>query len=413
MKFTLAEPDIFRELFECVSRFVNKAHFDISDAGIRVRSIDPDDFCYIDLFLKKPFFKGYHPNSKLSFGIDVAKFSKFLPRLASANTISMNVNGDALELEVIKDWKMRFKVNFLEQDPYDLPEPRNFRHEAFVEIPSKEFSKLVNAASTISNELSFVIDEKQFSVRASSGDYSYSGEPSKILRIESNGIQNVSASVIASYVKTLRGLISKCENVHVWLGNDQPVRVELIHQDKGAFSFVLSHKRRKTRPRKVAGRGGTSLPRLTVTRLPEFLLYLTNCPAGEETRFLREAGLETSGGDYSRMAQELDLAERSRGKIRLSKKGEVFVNLMQSDPKRARSFLHGLAFSKIISYKTMVNTLRRKTLAPEELYHEINRRLKKKKEYSIDRQDLSTLLGLAIWCEVVDRKLALYYLKKR
>ena len=31
------------------------------------------------------------------------------------------------------------------------------------------------------------------------------------------------------------------------------------------------------------------------------------------------------------------------------------------------------------------------------------------RKYEIDRQDLTTLLGLAIWCGVVDRKLALYY----
>lgn len=413
MKFILAEPAVFRKLFECVSKFVKKAHFDVSSDGIRVRSIDPDDFCYIDLFLRKSFFKEYNTNPKLSFGIDVSKFSKFLPGLISAHTISVNVNGDTLEIEAIKNWKMQFRVNFLEQDPYNLPEPRKFKHEAFAEIPSREFSELVNTASTISNELNFSINKKRFIVSADFGDYSYSGEPSKTFSIENNSSQKVSASVIASYIKTLGGLINKCEKVRVKLGNDKPVRLELIYQEKGTFSFAFSHKRRRTRPRKVAGRGGTSLPRLTVTRLPEFLLYLTNCPDGVETRFLREAGLETSGGDYSRMAKELDLAERPRGKIRLSKNGEVFVNLMQSDSKQARSFLHSLAFSKIISYKTMVNALRRKTLAPEDLYQEINRRLKKGEEHPIDKQDLSTLLGLAIWCGVVDKKLALYYLSKR
>ena len=413
MKFTLAEPEVFRRLFECVSRFVKKAHFDITSDGVHVRSIDPDDFCYVDLYLKKPFFKEYHPNPELRFGIDVSKFSKFLPRLASAHTVSMNVNGDALELEATKDWRMQFRVNFLKQDPYDLPEPRKFKYDAFVEIPSKEFSNLVSTASTISNELNFGINGKRFIVSANFGDYSYSGEPSEATRIENDGVQNVSASAIANYIKTLGGLINKCENVCIRLGNDIPVRLELIYQDKGVFSFVLSHKRRRTRPLKISGRDGTSLPRLTVTRLPEFLLYLMNCPDGEETRFLREASLETSGGDYGRMAQKLDLAERSKGKIKLSKNGEVFVNLMQSNPKQAKSFLHGLAFSKILSYKTMLNALRNKTLAPEELYKEISRRLKKKEEHPIDRQDLSTLLGLTIWCGVVDRKLALYYLGKR
>ena len=412
MRFTFTEPEVFMKLFECVSKFVDKVHFDISEDGMRVRSIDPDDFCYVDLFLRNSFFKSFQPRQALSFGVDVSKFSKFLPSLVSAHEIAMIVEDNVLALEAVKNWTMQFKVNFLGQDPYDLPEPKKLEYEAFAEIPSKEFSRLVSTASTISNELNFTIKDKQFIMSASSGDYSYLGKPSKVISVENGDSHNVSASVIASYIKTLDGLINKCENVYVRLGNDKPVWLNLKYQDKGDFSFILSHKRKGTRHGKVSDRNGTSLPRLTVTRLPEFLLYLMACPDGEEVRFLHEAGLETSGGDYSRLAQQLNLAERSRGKLKLSKNGEVFANLMQTDQGQAKSFLHALTFSKIISYKVMVDSLKEKALTPEELYQEINKRLEGIAEHSIDRQDLSTLLGLAVWCEVLDKKLAFYYLRK-
>lgn len=412
MRFTFAEPEVFGKLFECVSKFVDKAHFDINENEIRVRSIDPDDFCYVDLLLKKSFFNPYETPGKSSFGIDVSKFSKFLPSLASAQAISMIVDGNSLVLEAAKDWVMQFKVNFLEQDPYDLPEPKRFKYEAFAEIPSKEFSKLVNTASTISSELTFKIDGKHFAISASSGDYSFSGKPSKIANVENGGGQSVSAAAIASYIKTLAGLINKCEKVVVRLGNDKPIWLDLKYKDKGVFSFLLSHKRKGAHANDASDRDGTSLPRLTVTKLPELLLYLTTCPHGEETRFLQEAGLETSGGDYSRMAQELHLAERSEGKLKLSKAGEVFVNLMQNDQKQARSFLHGLAFSKIKSYKVMLDCLKKRALTPEELFLEINKRQSELSNHAIDKQDLSTLLGLAMWCGVLDKKLALYYLRR-
>jgi hypothetical protein len=396
-------------LFECVCKFIDKAHFDVSSRGIRVRSIDPHDFCYVDLFLRKSFFKQYQPKLNLSFAIDVSKFSKFLPHLASADLISMNVYEGFFELEAIKKWKMVFRVGFLEEDPYNLPEPKKISYEASAEIPAKEFSEMVRAASTISNELIFSIHENIFTVSSKFKDYYFSAEPSKVERINDIGNRMVSCSLIANYVNTLSGLIKKCETVRVWLGDGKPIRLDLIYQNKGTFSFTLSHKRIQTRPKRVAGRSGDSLPRLTVTKLPDFLLYLSSCPEGEETRFLVDAGLETSGGDYTRMAKRLDLVYRRKGRIKLTRKGEIFVNLVQNNLKQSKEFLHALASSKIKAYKLMMESLKQKPLAPEELYEEVNRRLGEEKLHKIDKQDLSTLLGLAIWCGVVDRKLALYY----
>lgn len=134
MRFTFAEPEIFGKLFECVSKFVDETHFDINENEMRIRSIDPDDFCYVDLLLRKSFFDPYETTGKLSFGIDVSRFSKFLPSLASAQAISMITNEGGLVLEAAKDWVIQFKINFLEQDPYDLPEPKRFKYEAFADI---------------------------------------------------------------------------------------------------------------------------------------------------------------------------------------------------------------------------------------------------------------------------------------
>lgn len=411
MKLVCSEPQIFGKLFECVSKFVDKVHFDIDENGVRIRSVDPDDFCYIDLWLKNSFFVNHESHPKTSFGIDVTKFSKFLPSITSADTLSLITEGNGLVLEAAKKWTARFKVNFLEQDLYNLPEPKKFKYEASAEIDANEFSKLVNTASAISNEIKFTINGKKVNLAASSGDYSFTGEPSIAFTIE-NGDKNISSIVIASYIKALGGLINKCSKVRVRISDTSPVQLELQYHDCGVFSFTLSQKRKGISSDNIVDRNGTSLPRLTVTHLPEFLLYLTACPAGEKTKFLQDAGLETSGGDYSRMAQELGLATRFEGKLKLTREGEVFTNLLQNDQGQAKTFLHGRAFSKIASYKVLVNSLREKSLTPEELFEEINGRQKELSAYPIDKQDLSTLLGIAIWCEIVDKKLALYYLKR-
>jgi len=420
LQLKVVDPDLFRKLFQSVPRFIDKAHFDIDRSRVRIRSIDPHDFCYVDLILNKSFFVGDLPESRLAFGIDVSKFNRILPNLLYANEIWINVDSGALEIEAAKEWKLRFRISWLDQDPYDLPEARNIRYDVCVEIPSQEFTSLISAASTVSNELVFSLLKDRFYVNAASGDYTFLAEPSKVIQSflaepsdnEERKGGNISASVLANYLRTLDGLIRKCDKVKIWLGNCMPVKLDLTCSDKGMFSFSLSPKKGQARPRGKARREGTSLPRLTVTKFPEFLLYVANCPNGAETRIMKLSHLETSAGDYARLASMLNLAVRDRGRVALTDSGEQFVNILREDAEQAKLFLNRLLISKIKAYDMLITSLRKKPMDPRELYVEVNTRLKKRKEHEIDNQDLSTMLGLATWCGVIDRKMALYYFGK-
>ena len=64
---------------------------------------------------------------------------------------------------------------------------------------------------------------------------------------------------------------------------------------------------------------------------------------------------------------------------------------------------------KYDSYNTMIQILKNNRLDPDELYLEINNILEKNEYPKIDRQDLSTILGLGMWCGMIDKKLDLYY----
>jgi DNA polymerase III sliding clamp (beta) subunit (PCNA family) len=412
MKTTVIESDIFVKSLDVISKFVEKANFCFTENGLRIRSIDEDDFCYVDITLKKVIFENY-PFLQKEFSIDISKFSRLLPKLSRASLLNLEVRDSYIELGIENNLKMAFQVKYLTESYYgSLPEPREIKFDAFVKIESKEFTDLVNTAAAISKELLFTIKQKHFMITAVGGDYSFTGKRIQEIDLPKD-IGEISACTLASYLNTIGSLISKCDFVGLWLGNDKPVKLELTYEDKAVFTFYISHKRIKKASEISMDRNGTSLPRLTVTRLPEFLLYLANCPQGEETRFLREAGLETEAGDYSRMAHKLGFIEKFEGKIKLSKSGDIFVNLLQKDPQQAKSFLNNIAVSKIHSYKTMINTLEATPLSPDELFEKLNGMLRNHGGYIIDKQDLTTLLGISIWTEVIDRKLALYYLAKR
>ena len=56
---------------------------------------------------------------------------------------------------------------------------------------------------------------------------------------------------------------------------------------------------------------------------------------------------------------------------------------------------------------------KKRSMTSDELFRKINNELEKISEHKIDKQDMSTLLGIASWCGIIDRKLALYYFGKK
>ena len=404
------DPTLLRYLFSTISRFVDKVHFDINENGIRIKSIDPHDFCYLDLLFLKNYFESYEIKNHMSFGVDISKLRYFLPKISGAKKIEFEVNNDFLYLIASKDWKMTFKIGFLEKDPYNLKEPKDINYDSDLIISAKDFSKLIAAASTISTELSILIDGKNLMIRSDSGDYSFIGQPSQILEFNKDN-KKIESSVISKYLSYLNPLIKRCDRVRIWLGIEKPVRFDMMYRNKATFSFIHSQRRLKTLSLKTDSKGKRSLPRLTSSKLPELLLYLFNSPEGENIRVLKGAGLETDKGDYGRVANKLKLVTYSNGKIHITDDGILFVNLLKNDPKNAKNFLHKLSYSHIEEYRLLIKMIKEKPLPPNELFHEINNNIKKLNKRNINEEYMNILLGLGIWSGILDNKLALYYFK--
>lgn len=405
MRLRVQDVDTFKALFGCLSKFIERIHVDVSDRGIRIRSIDPHDFCYVDLILKPSFFEQYNINQDWGFGLDISRLSKMLSNFSSE--LFMRIDAGNVQFQTQGLGKPIFKMDWLDIDPYDLPEPLKLRYDTHFDLKADEFSDLIKKASAISHELTFSATRNTVALNASNRGYSFSSK----LSIPAICHKPVSVSIISGYLKTLSSLIKKCERIRVWLGNDKPLRLDLTYQDKGKFSFFISHKKKTVRPRRR--REGTSLPRVSVTRFPDFLSYLGNQPKGVETKMLVMARLETEGGDYGRLANMLGFTIRRKKKIKLTSAGRKFLLTHKSDPDKAREFIHRTAIEKIRAYRLLIENIIERPMASDEIFESINNSLKGKKLHKIDRQDMSTLLGLATWCGAIDRKLALYYFGRR
>ena len=403
MEAKITDTKLFRMLFQYVARLIEVAHFDIKKDLFRVRSIDPHDFCYVDIIFYPDFFEKYVVDDERSFAIECSKLSSIVPTL-TAPEIFLRIDEGRIQFSTRENWMSSFGIRWLRTDPYNLPEPTVFDYEATLNIPAKELTDIIRKASAISHEVTFSAEKpNKISIFAAKENYSFVAQPlSPHFQIEVK--EPVSVSIILDYLKTLQYFINRCESAKVFIGNEKPLRVDLKYENKGTFSFSFSHKRKeKAEKAERRRRGGTSLPRVSMKTFERYVIQLSKYPEGADPKIFQIAGLETKGGDCWRLSDILTLAYKEKGRVKLTPPGEAFVSLYEKDEAKAKQFLHMLAKNTVVAYRFMVEALET-PVALDELREQINKLMNEKGYYTINGQDLSTLVEIAKWCNVVKIK---------
>ncbi|MEM2111486.1 MAG: hypothetical protein QXX08_06375 [Candidatus Bathyarchaeia archaeon] len=412
MKAEITDVSIFRALFQYLARFIEVAHFDVKKDMMRVRSIDPHDFCYVDIILYPNFFEKYEIKNEQNFSIDCSKLSTVLSTL-TASKIFIKTSEDQIQFSTQENWLSSFNIKWLRPDPYNLPEPNIFDYEATLEIPAGEIADLIYKASAISHEITFsVSNPNELTIFAAKENYAFVAKPNDPY-FKMNVKNPAHVSTIVDYLKTLRYFMKKCESAKIFIGNEKPFRVDLKYKDKGIFSFSFSHKREEeTQKAESFSRDGTSLPRISMKTFEKYVVQLSKFPEGADPKIFEIAGLETKGGDCLRLSSLLTLAYRDKKRIKLTPIGEAFVSLHEKDENKAKQFLHILARNTIMPYKIMVEKLKTPTTL-DNLKEQINAALKLENRHSINGQDLSTLIEIAKWCGILKIKEGLLSFKSQ
>lgn len=410
MKLLTKHPEVFCRALHSVARFSQRAHFELGPNGVHVRTIDPHEFCYADLSFKRSFFDGEFDGSPQSHGLDMTKLARILPVLSRSQGITIHVNDQALDLDAAGPWRLNYRIGWLAKDSYEAPRrPKKILYEAAVHMAAEDLENLIDTASAVSKEIVLTVRNGSFKVTAASEDLELAAKPSTSIQIRSESKCEVSAHVLSNYLDSLRTLMDKCSAVKILLGTEKPTRFDFFYDKKATFSFVLSG-RKPTGPQRHEQ--SKSLPRLTATRFPDFLVYLATSAKGESPHVLQIAGLESSNGDYSRLATRLGMVTYERGRLQITSAGIHFVNLLKSDMSEARLWLHKSMYDRIPEYSIIINTSKSSPVSMDDLVRIINRRAKRIGKQPVLGHEVLTFLGLATWCRVMDRRMALSYFGK-
>ena len=405
MEALVTDTVLFKRLFQYVTKFIDVAHFEVREDGLRVRSIDPHDFCYVDLRLAPGFFTEYDSNGEWYFAIRASRLSKLLPTLESSD-IRLSIDEGYIEISTGGNWESAFRVRWLRRGPEKLEVPKDLGYELSIKIPAAELASLVRKATAISHELVInALPPNRLTLSSVKDDYSFIAQPTApFFQVEVK--EPINITILSDYLKTLQYFISKCDQAIVFLGENKPLRVDLHYGSKGVFSFSFSHKKKEP-PRPRGRREGTSWPRVSMKMFEQYILQLAKYPEGLDPKIFEMSGLETKGGDCWRFSDILTLAYKKDKKLRLTPQGEAFVSLYETKPRKAKKFLNLLAKNTMKSYSLLLSSLENPS-RKEELFAALNKELKDRGLPHIDHQDLNTMLNFGRWCGVIAKAAKLY-----
>ena len=422
MKFKVNDVGLFKALFKGITRFTDTAHFEVKKKGIQIRSVDPYDFCYVDINLPPSLFDGYKINSKtFSFGVDLGKIGPIVRNIGSKE-LFLEIADNSLQIKLVNGWATNYKLNWLEDDS-DLPDPLKQNYTAKVTIPSTDFLNIIKDASTVSREIEFEVDEKELRVSATKQGFTYSTKLEFKKRLQNKielKTKSAKSSAILDYLRTLSEIIIKCKEVELNLGDNLPLRLNLKYSGGGTFTFIISNKQittsraamgvRKDRIELNPKVSTSPIPQITVTKFPDFIKSL-HVEGGVDEHDALHSIYETDDGDFTRIAKLLGLVRRRKGRLYLSEDGISFAKSLRSDSRPGKQRLHKIIQEKVPEYNKLLNFLSSKPSDVAAITDHF-KFSKKKGAIITKKDDIILLLGLATYCNMIDRKLGLYYFEK-
>jgi len=420
MELKIVDLSLFKAIFHGITKFTDVARFDVSHNGIRIRSIDPHDFCYIDIKLQPSFFEGFSWNSeKFTSEADIGKLRQVISKITKDKTMYLDIRKRNIALNFVNSGNTRYELEWLDEEQFNLPEPQSLDYDAEITIPAVEFLEIIKEASAVSREIYFGVEDGKFVVGSQEGGFSYhktidlSGQ---VFESFKNKIprKNVKSWTILDYLSTISEMVKQCGYIKLSLSDELPLRADLSYRGRGSFTFIISNQSlsaaekgtkqnidyKKTSP--VAG--GFKPPQISVTKFPKFLESIKD---GMPAKNLLHSRYETENGNYARLGELLKFTTKRNGVVYLSNEGKDF--LVSLEKRSGKTKLNNKLKENIPEYKYMLKLL---SDTPQS-FNDIVNSLKRSKKYSMkNKEEVSLLLGLATWCNSIDRQMGLYYYGK-
>jgi len=231
--------EVLKNVIEAASPLVNEIKLNIKPDGISFRAVDSAHVAMVDLYLSSKAFEEYKAD-EMELGIDLDKLNGIL-RLASSNDIVSLEYDEETHRLVIKIGNLVRKIGLI--DTAGMPDPKvpNLNLPSKVILKSNELSQGIKASQAISDHIALLVDSDGFELYAEGDTDVVNLRLPKDLLSELNAPQKCKSLFSIDYFSSMIKPVKSDEEVTIFLGNDNPIKLEFDFADKnGHVTYLLA-----------------------------------------------------------------------------------------------------------------------------------------------------------------------------
>ncbi len=173
MQLVVGDARFFKSCVDAASNLVDEGNFEVTVAGMHLRSMDPSQIAMVDLLLPKEAFEKLNAEPSATLGINLIDLGKVLARARPDEklTISLEEKENRLLLEFVGESKRHFKMPLLDLGGTPPKEPK-ISFDAHVKLRASALKDMLRDAGLLSSHVVLHAAENDFVVEAhgDSGD---------------------------------------------------------------------------------------------------------------------------------------------------------------------------------------------------------------------------------------------------
>lgn len=231
--------EVLKGVIDVTSPLVSEVKLNINSKGISLRAVDPAHVAMINLEIDNKAFEEYKADD-MELGIDMDKLAGIMRLSTSGDIVSLEYDETANRL-IIRIGNLVRKMSLI--DTAGMPDPKmpNLDLPAKAIIKASEINRGVRASEAVSDHLAVSINKDNFELFAEGDTDTVNLKLPKDLLIELTSKGEYKSLFSIDYFSNMIKPVKGEDTVTIFLGNDNPVRVEFdIADKKGHVKYLLA-----------------------------------------------------------------------------------------------------------------------------------------------------------------------------
>lgn len=231
--------NVLKDMIDVTSPLVNEVKFNISENDISLRAVDPAHVAMVDLLLKKDAFDEFKAE-EIELGIDMDKFASIMRLAGSGDFVTIDFDQKQNRL-VIQIGNLVRKMALI--DTAGMPDPKmpNLDLPGKVILKASELNQGVKASEAISDHLAISMKKDSFELFAEGDTDTVNLTLSKDMVLELTANEKLKSLFSIDYFSNMIKSVKADEAVTIFLGNDNPTKVEFnIANEQGHVTYLLA-----------------------------------------------------------------------------------------------------------------------------------------------------------------------------